>query len=168
MQDGVFYHNGKNLKIGRAVFVFAGGVNRSFEELNGRVRNPGFCKAKGPDFVSRLKAHLNVQGINEPEDDADQSRYILRRGILLRSLVRKKLELSKEDTKQQLLHESVAKALLTVKRFKHGVRSLEAVIKVCSTRKGYPIGPSDLPSMDQLEMHVDASELLRHVDKPPW
>ncbi|MHB8519875.1 MAG: P-loop NTPase family protein [Limisphaerales bacterium] len=165
MQDGEFYHDGQNYKIGRTVFAFAGGVNRSFEELNGRVRNPGFCEAKGPDFISRLKAHLNVQGINKPEDEADQSRYILRRGILLRGIVRKKLDLKKEQKSEELLNQSVAKALLSVKRFKHGVRSLEAIIKMCSTRPGHPIGPSDLPSMDQLDMHVDASELLRLVDE---
>jgi len=165
MQDGMFYHAGQNFKMGRAVFVFAGGVNRSFEELNGRVRNPGFCEAKGPDFISRLKAHLNVQGINKPDEEADQSRYILRRAMLLRSMVRKKLELNDKQTKVELLHQSVARALLEINRFKHGVRSLEAIIKTCATRPGHPIGPSDLPSMDQLEMHVDAVKLLGLVDK---
>ena len=166
MQDGEFYHAGQTYKMGRAVFVFAGGVNRSFEELNGRVRNPGFCEAKGPDFISRLKVHLNVQGINRPEEEADQLRYILRRGILLRAIVRKKLGLKKDQEERDLLHPSVAKALLGVDRFKHGVRSLDAIIKMCTARQGHPIGPSDLPSMDQLEMHVDASKLLRLVDKP--
>ncbi|MGC3971210.1 MAG: hypothetical protein QM775_28885 [Pirellulales bacterium] len=165
MQDGVFYHAGQNYKMGRAVFVFAGGVNRSFEELNGRVRNPGFCEAKGPDFISRLKAHLNVQGINKPDEDADQSRYILRRGVLLREMARQKLQLKKGRPYQELLHRSVAEALLEINRFKHGVRSLEAIIKMCTARPGHPIGPSDLPSMDQLEMHVDAVKLLGLVDK---
>lgn len=165
MQDGQFYHAGQNYKVGHAVFVFAGGVNRSFEELNGRVRNPGFCEAKGPDFISRLKAHLNVQGINESESEADQGRYVLRRGILLRGLVRTKLKLKDEQKDQKLLHPSVAYALLEIDRFKHGVRSLEAIVKMCATREGHPIGPSDLPSMDQLEMHVDAMKLLKHVEE---
>lgn len=164
MQDGEFYDSGQNYKIGRAVFVFAGGVNRSFEELNGRVRNPSFCEAKGPDFISRLKGHLNVQGINRPEEDSDQSRYILRRGILLRGFVRKRLGIP-ADQDAPLLHSSVASALLEVERFRHGVRSLEAIIKMCSSRAGHPIGPSDLPSMDQLEMHVDAAKLLRHLEE---
>lgn len=165
MQDGEFYHDGQTFKMGRAVFVFAGGVNRSFEELNGRVRNPSFCEAKGPDFISRLKAHLNVQGINEPEEEADQGRYILRRGILLRGLVRQKLGIPDDIKDAPLLHRSVADAFLKVPRFKHGVRSLEAIIKMCSSRPGHPLGPSDLPSMDQLDMHVDADKLLKLVDK---
>jgi hypothetical protein len=165
MQDGEFYHAGQNYKLGNAVFVFAGGVNRSFEELNGRVRNPGFCEAKGPDFISRLKAHLNVQGINRPEGEADQGRYILRRGILLRGLARRQLKLKDVEKHKELLHSTVANALLRIDRFKHGVRSVEAIIKMCSTRPGYPIGPSDLPSMDQLEMHVDAMKLLGLVDQ---
>lgn len=164
MQDGNFYHDGQTYKVGRAVFVFAGGVNRSFEELNGRVRNPGFCEAKGPDFVSRLKAHLNVQGINRPDDEADQARYVLRRGILLRNIVRRRLGLINEQPPAPLLHPKVASALLRLERFKHGVRSLEAIIAMCASRPGYPIGPSDLPSMDQLEMHVDAARLLKLVD----
>jgi len=164
MQDGEFYHEGRNFRIGRSVFVFAGGVNRSFEELNGRVRNPGFCEAKGPDFVSRLKAHLNVQGINNPEDETDQHRYILRRGILLRDIVRKRMKLKEKQKVDELLHGSVAHALLKIKRFKHGIRSLEAIITMCAVRAGFPIGPSDLPSLDQLEMHVDAMSLLRLVE----
>jgi hypothetical protein len=165
MQDGEFYHAGQTYRLGRAIFVFAGGVNRSFEELNGRVRNPGFCEAKGPDFISRLKAHLNIQGIDRPDEEADQGRYILRRGILLRDIVCRKFGLDPDKDRTPLLHESVARALLGIRRFKHGVRSLEAIIKMCSARPGHPIGPSDLPSMDQLEMHVDASELLMLVEK---
>jgi hypothetical protein len=166
MQDGEFYHEGQNFQVGRAVFVFAGGVNRSFEEFNGRVRNPSFCEAKGPDFISRLKTHLNVQGINKPEDEGDQARYILRRAIKLRDIVRKKLNLSKEQKDAPLLHPSVARGMLNVERYKHGVRSMEAIIKMCSNRPGHPIGPSDLPPMDQLEMHVDAARLLAEIDSP--
>lgn len=167
MQDGSFYDNGANYKIGKAVFIFAGGVNRSFEELNGRMRNPGFCEAKGPDFISRLKAHLNIQGINKPEDDGDQGRYLLRRGILLHGIVRRHFGIKTEQKGWKLLHPNVAHALLSLDRFKHGVRSLESIVKMCTTRLGSPIGPSDLPPMEQMEMHVDASKLLQAVDKGP-
>lgn len=165
MQDGEFYHAGQTYKLGRAIFVFAGGVNRSFEELNGRIRNPGFCEAKGPDFVSRLKAHLNLQGINKPEGADDQWRYILRRAVLLRQIARRRLEIKPEEQDAPLLHPAVARGLLRVERFKHGVRSLAAIIHMCAVRRGHIIGPSDLPSMNQLEMHVDAARLLEIVDK---
>jgi hypothetical protein len=164
MQDGSFYDNGATYKIGKAVFILAGGVNRSFEELNGRMRNPGFCEAKGPDFISRLKVHLNLQGVNKPEDEGDQGRYVLRRGILLHGIVRRRLELKSQQKRIELLHPSVAHALLSLERFKHGVRSLESIIKMCTVRSGHPIGPSDLPSLEQMEMHVDASKLLKLVD----
>lgn len=169
MQDGNFYDNGQTFKIGKAVFIFAGGVNRSFEELNGRMRNPGFCEAKGPDFISRLKAHLNIQGVNKPDDDGDQGRYVLRRAILLHGILRRRLDLRAFEKKRPLLYASVAYALLKIDRFKHGVRSLESIIKMCTLREGkHPIGPSDLPSLEQMEMHVDATKLLREVDAWDW
>ncbi len=164
MQDGSFYDSGSTYKIGKAVFIFAGGVNRSFEELNGRMRNPNFCEAKGPDFISRLKCHLNVQGVNKPEDDGDQGRFVLRRGVFLHGILRRRLELTPGDKAQALLHRNVARALLKIDRFKHGVRSMESIIKMCSFRRGHEIGPSDLPSMEQLEMHVDASKLFQHIE----
>ena len=72
-----------------------------------------------------------------------------------------------EGDKSQLLHESVAYALLRIERFKHGVRRLEAIINMYTIRRGEPIGPSDLPSMDQLEMHVDGGKLLLHIEEWP-
>lgn len=74
MQDGVFQHRGRTLGIGKAVFVFAGGIAPS----HGRFTSPSFWQkkygsltgvdpfvaAKGPDFHSRLQGFLDVIGIN--------------------------------------------------------------------------------------------------------
>jgi hypothetical protein len=167
MQDGAFFHSGQSYTLGQVVFVFAGGINRSFEVFDSRARNPDFCEAKGPDFISRLRVHLDVQGIDKPQDEGDQARYILRRAILLRSMLCEKLGVSREQACRELLHESVARAFLRVERFKHGVRSLESIIKMSTCRNGQPVGPSDLPSMDQLEMHVDAAKFLELIDSDP-
>jgi hypothetical protein len=49
--------------IGRAIFVFAGRTAENFDDFKTRVsKEKG---AKGPDFISRLKAHLNILPINE-------------------------------------------------------------------------------------------------------
>jgi len=45
MQEGVFLDGGHMYKLGQCVLVFAGGVNRSFEEMNGRLRNQSLMKA---------------------------------------------------------------------------------------------------------------------------
>lgn len=70
-------------------------ANRNFEEFNGRQRNISFVEAKGPDSISRLRAHLNVRRVNKPEDEADQGRYILRRAIVLHYHLKKRLTLLK-------------------------------------------------------------------------
>src|SRR6185436_8107993 len=64
MQDGQFREGDLVYKVGRAILVFIGGTRRSFEEFAGQMRNSEFIDAKGPDFVSRLRGHVNVRGIN--------------------------------------------------------------------------------------------------------
>jgi hypothetical protein len=168
MQDGEFTDGGRIFRLGACVIVFAGGVNRSFEEMNGRLRNAGFVEAKGPDFISRLRAHMNIRGINKPEDDVDQSRYLLRRAIMLHGMLSRKLDFAAgNDREQGLLESSVARAFLRVASFKHGARSMEAILDMCDLQRGRPLGPSDLPAKAQLEMHVDASEFIDLVLTKP-
>src|SRR5437016_6743733 len=56
--------------------------------------------------------------------------------------------------------EDVARAFCSIERFKHGVRSMEAILKMCDVRPERTLGPSDLPAKAQLEMHVDAARFL--------
>lgn len=162
MQDGEFVENGKTFKFGRAIFVFAGGVNHSFAEFNDRTRNPDFCEAKGPDFISRLRGILNIKSMNQPEGDGDiEHIYMLRRAVFLKSKLEDRIGKLGEGKLDRLLDENLAKAFLTVPRFKHGVRSMEAVIDMSSTKPGIPYNCSHLPPRDQLDMHVDAREFLR-------
>jgi hypothetical protein len=124
--------------------------------FNGRVRNRGFIEAKGPDFVSRLAKHLNIPGIDrEREDDLS---YMVRRAVILRE----KLEQYQPDIiRSGIAHvaEDVLKAFLHVRRFKHGVRSLEAIVR--TTRVGHEkpnMHWGTLPQGGQLEMHVSVPE----------
>ena len=64
MQDARFWDKNKQFGLGRCVLVFAGGINRSFQELHGRMRNDEFVTAKGPDFISRLRGYLNIRPIH--------------------------------------------------------------------------------------------------------
>ena len=168
MQDGEFTHRGCTYKLGRCVLVFAGAINRSFEEFSGRGRNPSFIEAKGPDFMSRLRDHINVRGINRPHDDGlEQGRYLLRRGVILHSMMVHRL--ARKEIKmlppRGLLHPDVARAFCKIDRFRHEVRSMEAILEMCNLRRGETLGPSDLPPLDQLNMHVDGPAFLDLVLK---
>jgi hypothetical protein len=167
MQDSDFTDKGRKYKLGPCVLVFAGGVNRSFEEFAGRARNPAFIEAKGPDFMSRLRDHINVRGINRPDKDDhfDQGRYLLRRGAILHSMLCKRLRRRKDEFEGPLLHERVARAFLKIARFHHGVRSMEAILDMSMLRRGETLGPSELPPLEQLDMHVNGREFLDWVRK---
>jgi hypothetical protein len=58
MQDGKFKAGESMYRIGRAIFVFAGGTFDTFEEFKTFVTKDENKKLKGPDFVSRLRGHL--------------------------------------------------------------------------------------------------------------
>ena len=158
MQDGEFFSEGKNYHFGKAIFVFAGGVNHSFAEFNERTRNPDFCDAKGPDFISRLRGILNICSMNKPEGEPDTVEHIykIRRAVFLKYLLEERL--GKLD---QLITPPLAKAFLTIPRYKHGARSLEAILDMSTFPRGQTFTHSSLPPRDQLDMHVDAREFLR-------
>lgn|GEM_PF-3089444 len=158
MQDGEFFSKGKNYHFGKAIFVFAGGVNHSFAEFNERSRNPDFCDAKGPDFISRLRGILNICSMNKPEGEPDTVEHIyrIRRAVFLKYLLEKRLGKLKD-----LIAPTLAKAFLTIPRYKHGARSLEAILEMSTFPRDQPFTHSNLPPRDQLDMHVDAREFLR-------
>jgi hypothetical protein len=165
MQDGEFTDRGRKYRLGPCVLVFAGGVNRSFEEFAGRSRNPAFIEAKGPDFMSRLRDHINIRGINRPDDDDhfDQGRYLLRRGAILHGMLCERLRLRREQHEAPLVKPEVARAFLGIDRFRHGIRSMEAILDMSDLRRGVTLGPSDLPPLEQLDMHVDGRAFLDFV-----
>ena len=158
MQDGEFLEKGRAYHFGKAIFVFAGGVNHSFAEFNQRSRNPDFCDAKGPDFISRLRGILNVKGMNMPEGDEIEHIYMIRRAVFLRYKLAERWGSLNENA--ELISPQLAKAFLTIPRFKHGVRSMEAIVDMSTIPPREKFVHSHLPPRDQLDMHVDAREFL--------
>jgi hypothetical protein len=160
MQDGEFFDKGKNYHFGKAIFVFAGGVNHSFAEFNERTRNPDFCDAKGPDFISRLRGILNICSMNKPEGEPDTVEHIykIRRAVFLKHLLDEKLG---KTEPLPLIAGALAKAFLAIPRYKHGARSIEAILDMSNLVRGQTFTHSNLPPRDQLDMHVDAREFLR-------
>lgn len=170
MQDGKFQN--KEANIGPAVFVFAGGVHSSFERFDPTTdsaydnlrdseeykrRLKGFVDQKGPDFISRLRGHINVSEIN---DAPGRPKHFIRRAVQLRSLLDKNGRIGPDGGAN--IDEAIVYALLTVDRYRHGVRSMQAIVEMCSPIYER-IEIASLPSRAQLNMHVDAEEFLIRI-----
>jgi hypothetical protein len=125
------------------------------------MRNRDFIDAKGPDFVSRLRGHVNVRGVNQV--DADDHTYVIRRAVALRFQLEKRFGRGEDEPIDPgLIDRAVLHALLKVEQYHHGMRSLEQIIQMCDT--GSPprqqLTRTSLPLRDQLDMHVDTAHFL--------
>jgi hypothetical protein len=161
MQDGTFQHNRSTHKIGRAIFVFVGGVNHNFDMFEGRMRDDEFIAAKGIDFISRLRGHLDVLGISRTE--RTDSTYGLRRAVPLREfLIRHQPATVHEPEPKQVtvsIDEDVLNAFLGVEDFKHGLRSMEAIVQMCRIGNDQRrLTWAALPSPEQLQTHVSVRD----------
>ena len=158
MQDGRFRDGSGEHPVGRCILVFAGGTSSSFGDFTAPMCSDKtdevdhFKTIKGPDFVSRLRGTIDVLGPN-PLGDDDHG-YILRRALLLRSFCERKLT--------GRIDPDVLRAMLIVPRYKHGARSMEAILDM-SDLSGGDFGPAGLPFVSQLAIHVDADAFMRLV-----
>ncbi|MGF7118378.1 AAA family ATPase [Methanobacterium oryzae] len=173
MQDGIFKDGETMHPIGKSIFVFAGGTSNSFQHFSREKINSNldkkqveedfnqFREAKGTDFISRLRGYVNVLGPNcTGEDDRF---FIIRRALFLRSMLENKAPQIFESDEKARIDDGVLRAFLKIKNYKHGVRSISAIIEMSmlSNRRTYE--QSSLPPKEQLEMHVDSvlfSEIL--------
>lgn len=177
MQDGAFQEGQITHPLGRAIFVFAGGTKPTMAAFDLGPDDADFRKVKGPDFVSRLKGHVNILGPNPQETEPGAEPvpdpfYILRRAILLRSLLLRHWPalFAKERDKDVLplknIDPGVLKALLLVDKYKHGVRSMETIVSTSRLAGKTKFERSALPPADQIHLHVDSGIFLKLVDTP--
>jgi hypothetical protein len=163
MQDGKFKDGAGEHPIGKCILVFAGGTSATFEDFTSPLQsdNPqtvrDFRDAKGPDFISRLRGTVNVLGPNRLSEDDDN--YILRRALLLRSLMERKPALRGSSAP---VNDNVLRAMLLAPKYKHGARSVEAILDM-SRIEGASWDPASLPFYTQLSFHVDADAFIRLV-----
>lgn len=155
MEDGKY----QGSQLPPSVFVFAGGTCSSFEEfsLTGNTDvdedSQWFRKSKGPDFVSRLRGHLNVIGVNRTST-SDES-YLIRRAVVIRSMLAGMQGLA--DGQESRIDDEMIHALLHVPMFKHGARSISMLLRMCAGRNG-TISMSAVPPVHQLNMQVTTGE----------
>ena len=159
MQDGEYTMDGKLCSIPGAVFVFAGATASSFGEFlpGNKEEETEFQLIKGPDFVSRLKGILNIQGPN-PTCVTDR-RYMVRRALLFRNLIQSDVPgIFDEPGGRANISPGLLSSLLRVSEYRHGSRSIELLIGMSRLTGVKRYTPSCLPVDAQLDIHLDVKD----------
>jgi hypothetical protein len=174
MQDGVTYVNGTPYNIGRAIFVFAGGVKASWEDME-RLLTDEEPKAlqltktlKIPDFMSRLRVVLDIEGINMGEHLFSDSASPFELEELRRILMKRAFIIAHQmDThwKQAARKTSGLLLRLLLAKYKFGARSIEAVIESSGAVDRLVYGLPELIAPAAARIHATwRVELERRVD----
>ena len=172
MQDGRFRDESGEHPLGKCILVFAGGTAPNFEnfveplriaddkirQTHKNITGPDFKSIKGPDFISRLRGTINVLGPN-PKDENDKN-HVLRRALLLRNICERRLDIKDERVQ---ISPAIIRAILLVPEFKHGARSMEAILDM-SRIEGGVWEPTSLPIHSQLDLHVDADVFIDLIE----
>jgi ATPase family associated with various cellular activities (AAA) len=185
MQDGLFRGATDDYRVGRAIFLFAGGTCENFGEFaaqklkatgknsEGAAEAIGaeeekkvaeLKRAKHPDFLSRLRGHLNIKGINPlPTAENIDPLLKLRRAILLRSLLEMRaapIHSAKGKIKEIKIRDEIIDAFLETLTYVNGVRSMEAIIQSATWIDGEFVAAS-LPALDQIGPHASLDQFSK-------
>jgi hypothetical protein len=165
MQDGQFIDRGKVHPVGRGVYIFAGGTKPSFAEFIATHPEPLVAdeekNAKKPDFISRLRAYIDVKGPNPTSKD--DSFWVIRRAFLLRSCLEKyAVQIIRGE--EIALDDGVLNAFLMTRDYRHGARSMENIVRLSDFAGKTKFELSSLPPEHLLEMHVpDVRDFMKLV-----
>ncbi|HWQ89450.1 MAG TPA: ATP-binding protein [Desulfitobacteriaceae bacterium] len=156
MQDGEFTDHGVSRPLGGGIYVFAGATRHTFEEFK-TGDNTEDRAAKKPDFTSRLRAYINIRGINGNPNTVEDRLYMIRRAFVLRQyleIISPQLWTNGEFA----IEAGVLDAFLRVTQYSHGARSLENLIKMSNLTDKRKFELSSLPPDNIIEMHVNVEE----------
>lgn len=169
MQDGEFQEGKEIHPIGKAIFVFAGGMTYTMKHFSEKMELPEFISKKGPDFLSRISCSLNVFGPNKKpyfddkakewkkEGDEKDICFSIRRALFIRQ------PLSSEK-KPLNIDVQLLRALIEVKYYKNGSRGLDRLVKNLSAHKYRKIELSDLPSKEIIHINVDYEYFMKKLN----
>jgi hypothetical protein len=173
LQDGEFTTGHTKRPIGKSIFVFAGGTNRSYAQFEAQIE-PAFATElapasgaavmKGRDFLSRLQAHLDImpldpdekqlEGLSESARHNFMLPYTMRKAILLRGVLLQWAPQIFDNRKTADMDREMVLQFLTKWRYKHGIRSIEAIIRMSALGDEVRFNRSCLPPEAQLFMHI--------------
>src|SRR2546421_8050978 len=91
--------------------------------------------------------------------------YIIRRAILLRSILLRYAPQLFNEEKDLNIDSGVLRALLYTDEYKHGVRSMESVVAMSLLSGKTRFERSCLPAAAQLDLHVDAADFQALVQR---
>lgn len=83
--------------------------------------------------------------------------------MLLRSLIERKVPHLINENREAQIDNGVLRALLKIRRYKHESRSMEAILEMSILTNAKKWEQSSLPSKEQLKLHVDEEQFLRHL-----
>jgi len=153
MQDGVFRDGESVHPIGRAIFVFAGGTSFSFDDFAKKADDPAQKDTKATDFISRLRGRIDIRGCNSSPDD--DGRYLVRRALLFRSIIERTARHLVTTSGRVQIDKGVLQAFLKVPTYRHGVRSMQAIVEMSTLKGRKAFEPASIPPKEQLALHVD-------------
>ncbi len=162
MQDGEFTEGTATFHIGAPVFVFAGGTAARFVHFGAHQGVESELRAlKLPDFVSRLRGTLDIPGVDPDTNDVSGVHHLRRANILRGAIENLWPHVVVDGTVN--VEASVLKAFLDVSHYKHGARSLEAIVSMSNLRGSLQYTASLLPPPHLLALHVDAMEFMQII-----
>ncbi|MGE5418008.1 MAG: AAA family ATPase [Acidobacteriota bacterium] len=167
MQDGEFTEQGRVHPLGGGIYVFAGATRPSFAAFVAGSSQADL-EAKKPDYVSRLKAYIDVRGPNGNPNPVEDCMHVIRRAFLFNTYLETNAPQTKKAGKFQI-NRGIINAFLQISRYRHGARSMETLVKMSSlsSKKKYEL--SSLPPDHIVDMHVNAEEFgmltrIGHLD----
>jgi hypothetical protein len=174
MQDAEFMDRGAPHPIGQSIFVFAGGTCGSYAEFAKpfHAKDDKFKKAKGPDFLSRLRGTLDIPGLDlNPSFDAYgpteafpcEAAILLRRAGILAFQLGDKFPHLRDATGAFRISPGVVRALLHLPHFEHGNRSFEALLDMSHVSGFHQFTPSLLPASGHTSLHANSCHLSQLV-----
>jgi len=127
--------------------------------------HPEFVALKGTDFVGRLRGFVDILGPNRvsPSDHT----HVLRRALILRSEIERQHPELIGPGRVAQISPDIIEAFLTVDQYRHGARSVSAVLEMSSLAGEHTFTKSALPPEHILALHVSNDFLGEARGLPP-
>jgi hypothetical protein len=156
MQDGEFSDHGWERPLGGGIYVFSGAARHSFKEFCAGSSGEE-AEAKKSDFITRLRAYIDVLGVNGNPNTVEDRMFPVRRAFVLNRCLQAFAPQIKMGDRFPV-DRGALDAFLKVNRYRDEARSMVTLIRMSNLHEKRSFALSSLPPDDVLGMHVDAGE----------